>query len=358
VLTLINLKKKKRLFWILQTSGWSLYFAFTLIIYWRRGNLTSSTFIECAWDAVMGFLITLILRSFYKKIKIHDYSVLTLFLLAFLLSFLAAGIIVWISVLLPIPGSGWEDPSAGMSLRYNFIMVISWIAPLIGWSALYFGIKFWQEWMIQKEKTEKANALAQTAQLQMLRYRMNPHFLFNALNSIRALISENKINAKRMITELSEYLRYSLVSRNYRNVPLRDEMDSIRHYFEIQKIRYEDKLDVLFDIDPSAEEYPIVSFLLHPLVENAVCYGMRTSSMPLKIAIKAELLGKKLRIEIRNSGTWVEPSDQEESHSIGKGLDNLRRRLEDAYPGKHHFEIFEKEDSVHARLNIESENGR
>jgi len=209
---------------------------------------------------------------------------------------------VWISVLLPFPGTGWEDPSGGLSLRFNLMMVISWIAPLIGWSALYFGIKFWQEWMIQKEKTEKANVLAQTAQLQMLRYRMNPHFLFNALNSIRALISENKLFAKRMVTELSEYLRYSLVSRNYQNVPLKDEIESIRHYFEIQKIRYEDKLGVSFDIDPSAEEYPIMSFLIHPLVENAVQYGMRTSSMPLKIRIKAELFEKNLLIEVLGFG--------------------------------------------------------
>ena len=355
---MISVKKKNRLFWILHTSGWSFYFAFTLTIYWQRENLTRSTFIESALSAILGFLITLSLRLFYKKIKIYNYSVLTLFLIVFLLSFLGANIMVWISVLLPFPGTGWEDPSGGLSLRFNLMMVISWIAPLIGWSALYFGIKFWQEWMIQKEKTEKANVLAQTAQLQMLRYRMNPHFLFNALNSIRALISENKLFAKRMVTELSEYLRYSLVSRNYQNVPLKDEIESIRHYFEIQKIRYEDKLGVSFDIDPSAEEYPIMSFLIHPLVENAVQYGMRTSSMPLKIRIKAELFEKNLLIEISNSGSWVEPSDQEESRAIGKGLDNLRHRLEDAYPGKHHFEIFEKEDSVYARLNIGSESRR
>lgn len=346
------------MFWILHTSGWSFYFIFTLTIYWQRGNLTRSTFIECALAAILGFMITLSLRLIYKKIKIYDYSVLTLFLIAFLLSFLGANIMVWISVLLPLPSTGWEDPSAGLSLRLNLMMVISWIAPLAGWSALYFGIKFWQEWMIQKEKTEKANALVQTAQLQMLRYRMNPHFLFNALNSIRALISENKISAKRIVTELSEYLRYSLVSRNYENVPLKDEIESIRHYFEIQKVRYEDKLCVLFDIDPAAEEYPIMSFLLHPLVENSVQYGMRTSPMPLKVRIKAELFENNLNIEISNSGSWVVPPDQEESRAIGKGLDNLRQRLEDAYPGKHHFEILQKEDSVYARLIIGSESVR
>ena len=160
-----------------------------------------------------------------------------------------------------------------------------------------------------------------------------------------------------MITELSEYLRYSLISRNYRNVPLKDEIESIRHYFEIQKIRYEDKLSVSIDIDPAAEEFPIMSFLLHPLVENAIQYGMRTSPMPLKIRIEAEFCEKNLQIEISNSGSWVEPLDQEESRAIGKGLDNLRQRLEDAYSGKYKFEITENEDFVCARLAIEKDSG-
>jgi LytS/YehU family sensor histidine kinase len=88
---------------------------------------------------------------------------------------------------------------------------------------------------------------------------MNPHFLFNVLNSIRALISENKAAAKSMVTELSEYLRYSLVSKNHENVPFKDEIESIRHYFNIQNMRYENKLDVSFEIDPAAED-PMVSF--------------------------------------------------------------------------------------------------
>jgi two-component system LytT family sensor kinase len=128
-----------------------------------------------------------------------------------------------------------------------------WSTPIVGWSALYLGIKFWQEWVDEKARAEKAQVLAQTAQLQMLRYRLNPHFLFNALNSIRALVSEDKTSAKSMITELSEFLRYSLVSKNYKDVPFKDEIDSVRHFFNIQKMRYEDNLDVSLDIDPATE---------------------------------------------------------------------------------------------------------
>ena len=161
-----------------------------------------------------------------------------------------------------------------------------------------------------------------------------------------------------MVTELSDYLRYSLVSRNYSNVPLRDELESIHHYFNIQKIRYENKLDVSFDIEPGAEEFPILSFLLHPLAENAVKYGLRTSPMPLKVLICARVHQGILQIDIINSGSWIKISDQERISSIGSGLNNVSQRLKDAYSGKHHLEILEEEGFVHIRLTIEKNNLR
>ena len=167
------------------------------------------------------------------------------------------------------------------TLILYFKRILEWGVPLISWSVLYFGIKFFLEWDLQKDKAEKAIALAQSAQLQMLRYQLNPHFLFNSLNSVRALIAENKDTAKHMITELSEFLRYSLLSRNYSDVPLQDELDALKHYLAIQKKRYEDKLEVSFHIEPEVKEFPILCFLLHPLVENAVKYGMQTSPLPL-----------------------------------------------------------------------------
>jgi len=349
---LIDLRSRHSLFWILQTSGWALYLGFILLTYWARGNLTADVFRESASAITASFLVTLFLRLLYRKIKIQDHSVLTLSARVFVLTLLGGNVIIWISTLLEHLTFKMQSHGVDLTFKNYLAVFVSWTIPLIGWSALYFGIKFWQEWMIQKDKADKADALAQTAQLQLLRYRMNPHFLFNTLNSIRALISEDKTSAKSMITELSEYLRYSLVSKNYEDAPLKDEMESLHHYFVIQKMRYENKLDVSFDVDSEAEEYPIASFLLHPLAENAIKYGMSTSPLPLKIRIKAAVHQGILQVDVINSGTWVEPSDHIEEPIIGMGLDNVRRRLAEAYPGKHHFEISKKEDSVHVRLII------
>lgn len=355
---MISLIKRRHLFWFLQTGGWLLYFGVSLISEGVRGNLTTFILVRYATAAAAGFLATSALRYFYRRIKIREHSIFSLSLLTIISSLLGANLLIWIANLLRYPYSGIEALTTNPTLLSYLNRVIWWLTPLIGWSALYLGIKFWQEWMVQKEQTEKANALAQAAQLQMLRYRMNPHFLFNALNSIRALISENKSSAKRMITELSEYLRYSLVSRNQENVTIKEEMESIRHYFNIQKIRYENKLEVSFDIDPDVEEFPIVSYLIHPLAENAVKHGMRTSPMPLKIQIAAKDQQGSLSIEVRNSGTWIETPDKKKDTVIHTGLNNVRQRLVESYPGRHHFEIFEKERFVHARLVIEKEIGR
>jgi LytS/YehU family sensor histidine kinase len=89
----------------------------------------------------------------------------------------------------------------------------------------------------------------------MLRYQINPHFLFNTLNAIRALVEENEKQAREMITELSEFLRYSLISSQYDNVPLSEEIDAIRHYFAIEKRRYENKLEVALEVSPLAEDF-------------------------------------------------------------------------------------------------------
>jgi LytS/YehU family sensor histidine kinase len=243
------------------------------------------------------------------------------------------------------------------SLKYTFaIRWISIIVPIFfGWSVLYFGMKYWFDWETEKKRALKAKSLAQHAQLQMLRYQVNPHFLFNALNSVRALIDEDKKNAKGMITELSEFLRYSLITRDHTEVTLKDELEAIRHYLSIEKKRYEDKLDVSFDIEPSAEDYPILSFLIHPFIENAIKYGMKTSPMPLRIRVNVSTKDGQLRIEVSNTGHWLQPATEPETkiEGTGTGLENVRARLENAYPNKYHLETKELDGWVKAILEIQ-----
>jgi LytS/YehU family sensor histidine kinase len=220
---------------------------------------------------------------------------------------------------------------------------------------LYFGIKFWLDWSQEKDRAEKLDLLAQSAQLQMLRYQVNPHFLFNSFSSLRALIRTNQEKAEEMVSKLSEFYRYSLTSKNNSEVPLIEEIEAIEHYFEIEKIRFGNKLDINISIDPLAEEYPIPCFLIHPLTENAIKYGMKTSSLPLKIKIEANVKKNRLIICISNSGKWVKHSDNVNVYGTNTGLANIKSRLEYSFPNNHKVEFKEEDGFVKVIIEIQKE---
>ena len=352
-----NLNDKIRIFWILQISGWVALAMIYMGLYYRQYLDDPKSLFAVLLTYFTGFGASLFLRYAYRKINYKSRSIGNLTIVVLLSTIVVANIWFWsdVGLSVPIHGYGWFQKTITIQ---RYLSETYWHAFILGtWSALYFVIKLWIEWNLQKERTLNANALAQAAKLQMLRYQLNPHFLFNALNSIRALIDENQNHAKEMITELSEFLRYSLISKNYSNVPLKKELEAIRHYFKIEKKRFEEKLQLEYDINPLAEEYPVLSFLLHPLVENAVKYGMQTSPMPLQIRLKADVQDGKLILEICNSGKWLkaEVDDHTEKQGTGTGLNNIRQRLKNAYPEKHRFEIQKLEGQVCIRIELKKE---
>lgn len=202
----------------------------------------------------------------------------------------------------------------------------------------------------ERVRADEAHGLAQQAQLQMLRYQLNPHFLFNVLNSIRALVEEDPARARQMVTELSGFLRYSLAS-NEAVAAVRDELQAVRNFLAIQKVRFEDGLEVEVDSDQEAERAEVPVFLLQPLVENAIKYGERTSRGVLRVRVSARKRGDVLRLRVSNSGTWV-ASDPGRSGSVGVGLLNIRRRLEQAYPDRWRFSAYSRDGFVHASIRI------
>jgi LytS/YehU family sensor histidine kinase len=346
------------LFWILHVSGWLAYSGIT-VIFGYRGMLTDvPRILFYLRPFLIGFLTCIPLHYFYRRIHFHErplkYSIGTALAASFMAANIWLGLDIALSFFLHMPLESLKELAQAYALA-----ILTRGIPLLGWTSLYFGINIWRSWKGEEQRMEKANSLARDAQLQMLRYQINPHFLFNSMNSIRALIDEDETRAREMITELSEFLRYSLDSKNYADVPLKNEMEAIQHYFAIQKKRYEDKLEILYDIEPQAGEFRVLSFLIHPLAENAVKYGMRTSPLPLIVQLKAKTQGGVLTIEVRNTGRWVEPAREEGSteSGTGTGLANVRQRLENAFPGRHRIEVVEKEGSVSVILEIREPRG-
>ena len=348
---------KLSLFWVLQISGWFLYGVFYYLIYYSYKDMDIVDTFGFAVTYMVAFLVTIVMRKIYQKLDYQHRSILNVAGIVILTSITFAVIWLYLDRLVSYPIYGIEKFQQALdkiTMRKNIGQIYWNSFILFTWSTLYFLINFWRQWNEQLARTEKAELLAHSAQLQMLRYQLNPHFLFNSLNSIRALILEDQHKARDMVTELAELLRYSLVSKNNGDVPFSEEMTAIKHYFAIEQKRYEENLQVSFEIDPLAEEYPIPSFLVHPLVENAVKYGMKTSSMPLKIKIQAKVRKNELTITVSNSGIWL--ADDAEGRSrpagTGTGLKNVRERLENRFPGNHALTTTEEAGCVIIKILI------
>lgn len=229
-----------------------------------------------------------------------------------------------------------------------FIKAFGLMYVVVAFTGLYFLVNQWVNLKKQKELTLYATNLANEAQLQMLRYQINPHFLFNALNTIRSMVEEDKAMARDMITKLSNFFRYSL-SQNGTTDTFENEINAIKSYLEIQKIRFEEKLDVSYDIDKSIYQVNIPFFIILPLVENAIKFGLQSSESPLKIKIIARA-GDNLEISVLNTGSLVECEKSDEGTKTG--IENTKKRLSLYFPDSYSFRLYEENSWVIAQIII------
>ncbi len=345
------IQKLKNSFWLFQISGWLIYFVMIYITFLTiaaEGNFLRLFYLKL-FRAFVGFLLTSVLHEFYKRI-FDKYS----------LNFIITTVFVC-AVIFGCFWTAFENLYTFLTYdTYNFAdslaraprVVLDFAMTLTAWSAIYFGFKYWQKAQSERENALQSLALANKAQVEMLRYQLNPHFLFNALNSIRASVDEDAIRAKQMITSLSEFLRYSLLHESAKTIELREEIEAVKNYLAIEKIRFEEKLEVDFAIEKSAEDFKVPCFLLNPLVENAIKHGLNTSAKPLKISLSAKILENKLSLEIINSGKLQNASN---GNGTKIGLKNVRERLEKLFGSRGRFEIKQDGDFVKAKIEISHE---
>lgn len=195
-----------------------------------------------------------------------------------------------------------------------------------------------------RERLLRAESSAIEARLAMLRLELDPHFLFNTLNSVIGTIDESPARAKRMVRQLAELLRHTL-DQGAHEVPLEQELHTVGLYLDIERTRFEDRLAVHFDVDEAARRARVPTLLLQPLVENAVKHGWQTAPKVLEIGIAARLEGDRLCVEVSNTGRL-----QGTGHGIG--LRNLRDRLAHVAPGADAFALSERDGRVIAFLRL------
>ncbi|NQT24139.1 histidine kinase [candidate division KSB1 bacterium] len=202
---------KRVLFWILNGAYWITYWLYICLIHaWVR-NFPPKILFWCSLIASTGFILCVFMRYVFKHLNIASYRLISIFIVTVIVTTVTANLWYGFDLLLDQLLKSPDSPVASVTFRNYLTFTFYWQLLLIAWSVFYFVVKFWMAWNEQKRRTEKADLLEKRSQLQMLRYQLNPHFLFNALNSVRALVDEDERNAKVMITELSEFLRYTLM---------------------------------------------------------------------------------------------------------------------------------------------------
>lgn len=352
----MQISNRNSLFWFFNILGWFLFFGLDFALNFSNyTELNSVIYLLAVF--LFAVLLSSVMRSIYRKRMPDNFKIRRIILLIVIVSLGASFLRLIFSLLVESYFCTTSDFINNLKENLNIMSTnarflkrsFQMAYPLLIWSLMYVALKMWFELLMEKEKREKAFLLAQQAELKMLRYQLNPHFLFNSLNSIQALIFENQQMADKMVTELSEFLRYTLSHVNKTYVPFKDELDAVQRYLTIEKIRYEEKLEYTIQCSEEAGNYKVLSFLTQPLIENAIKHGIKTSAIPLKINIMGMVTNNTLHIEISNTGSWLQNENE------GTGIANLKERLENAYENRHSLKIHELDGSVIVILDIEHE---
>jgi LytS/YehU family sensor histidine kinase len=221
-------------------------------------------------------------------------------------------------------------------------MIVYWFAQFLGWSALLLALVYHHEVKDREQQLSSLREQAYGAQMRALRYQINPHFLFNTLNALAALIEERELpNAERMVMSLSAFLRSTLALDPLQDISLAEELDIQARYLEIERERFSDRLSVQLDVPDELRSARVPSLILQPLVENAVKHGVSTLDRRVQVRIRAETAGKMLAIHVENDA----PVEECRTEGTGVGLRNVAERLAARFGTEGRLES-EKQDGI------------
>jgi two-component system LytT family sensor kinase len=354
-------------FLFLQIVGWfslSLISFFSLTLWYNQQSVAYIA--HTLLQSVMGVAVSWPLRSVFHYLWNKPLflrlllTMVSVLVCSLIWSALRIGAFLWMTNETDV----WSDFGGWL---FGSIMIF------LCWAAFYHGIKYYQ--LLQSEheallkfaaenkeeqlKRSRAETIAQEAQLKMLRYQLNPHFLFNTLNAISALVvGRSTANANTMIMQLSNFLRYSLENDPIKRVTLEQEVGALKLYLDIEKTRFADRLEVEFDVDAAAHDVKIPSLLLQPLVENAIKYAIAPAEKGGKVSIFAKLDGDHLIIEVADTGPGIQDGKNAMVSGPGIGLKNTVDRLSAFYGDNYIFELRGPQSggmTIYIRLPLEKQ---
>ena len=341
---------KKKLYWISQIIGWLVYVVFIAIFNILTGNTLSSELIYSLLSIyLIGLGVSHGFRLIIIKLNWMRFNMLRL-IPRILLGNFVAGIVVYLLKLVFIEIIILQN-FEGFSFINAFADIMNWTFIFLIWSLLYFLFHFITNYQKEEIKNLKWQAAKNEIELNKLKSQLNPHFIFNSMNSIRALINENPTLAKEAITQLSNVLRNSLLMGKQKLIPFLEEMKLVNDYLGLEKTRFEERLTIIKNIDLATENFLVPPLMIQTLVENGIKHG--TSKLPKggTLEINSTISNNKLVIVIYNCGVYNKNGKSE----TGFGIVNTVQRLKLLFGDNASFEIKNENGKVKTILIIPKE---
>ncbi|MGL6159324.1 sensor histidine kinase [Microbulbifer sp.] len=351
-----RLAEHRRQYWALQLAGWGGYTLLTFVgsFFWVEDHWLHMGYLAVATGS--GVALSEVMRRGFRRLWDKPPASRLFGSLAVV----ALAALVWATI--KFGGSLWLYGKRGD--EHPAVLAIYWFSYsfmiLLTWTALYYGIKYYRASLTQQEKALRAESMAHQAQLKMLRYQLNPHFLFNTLNAISTLILDSQgRTANDMVTRLSQFLRHSLDNDPMQKVTLAREVEALMLYLDIEKVRFADRLGVNLDLEGESPRALVPSLLLQPLVENAIKYGISQREWGGEITIKARVFAGELLLEVGDNGPGMADEDLARLTSgYGVGIRNTCERLRALYGEEQKVRFCNRPEGglvVHIRIPYEQE---
>ena len=328
---------KQRLYWSMQIGGWLLYAIVQILSsIIASGGPNSDRIIFLFFESMLPLLVTHVARVLLNPSKWLKIGMLRLIVRVLFMS-MVLGLIFYF---LRIPLSyllGMYDYEVAFDVNRIWGLSSVYTVIFFLWYVLYFTFHYFDRY----NKSLKYEASMVQIELNNLKSQLNPHFIFNALNSIRALVDENPLKSKQAINQLSNILRNSLATDKKGLTKFDDELKIVRDYLGLEHIRFEERLRAEFEIDPESHKFWVPPLMIQTLVENGIKHGISRLTAGGIIHVKTIVENDRLKIRIRNSGRL----NGERTAGTGLGLKNTVQRLKLIYGDEASFRIVNENDN-------------
>ncbi len=333
-------------FWMAQSIGWAIFALVNVTFQILAGLPAWLIFKNTVYAAGAGIIVTSAYRELIRRVDWKNQKIVILILFVFATSFVLA--ILWITLIALL----FFLDSKGGDLAPGEIIgnLLNGCLVFLIWNLIYFFFQYFAKFQTAEVEKWQLDAQVKEAQLSALKTQIRPHFMFNTLNNILALILEDKHKARAMLINFSELLRYSLQMSKSSLVPLEDEIDMVRRYLQLLSIQYEGRLHYEIEVDLQVGDQHIPPMILQFLVENGIKHGIDQRAEGGTIRLKVFNQEDQLVFEVQNSGK-ISSNSQDKTH-LGIGLNNIRERLDLLYKRKAQLTIEEIPDYVIASIKI------